>query len=205
MLTLYDDPISRNGYKVRLLLRHLDRPFRFVRVDITAGETRRPTFLARNVAGRVPVIEWEDGTTLAESNAILFALAEGTAYLPDDRREVLRWMFFEQNLIEPTIGTARFFRKQGRHESRPDAYAHRLETARDALGVLDRHLVDRDWVASDRCTIADIALFGYAGVAEEAGLEVIDHRNFLAWRKRLEALPRHVGWDWAGDDDGGAP
>lgn len=205
MLTLYDDPLSRNGYKVRLLLRHLDMPFRFVRMDILAGETRRPAFLAKNVAGRIPLIEWDDGATLAESNAILFALAEGTAFLPDDRRqraEVLRWMFFEQNLIEPTIGTARFLRKLGRHELRPDAYSHRLEIARDALEALDRHLVDREWVVPDRCTVADIALFGYACVAEEAGLDVADYGNLLSWRSRLEALPRHVEWDWIGDDGG---
>ena len=83
MLTLYDYLSSGNGYKCRLLLHQLGIPFRRVELDILKGETRTPEFLAKNPNGRIPALELEDGTVLAESNAILFYLAEGTPFLPD--------------------------------------------------------------------------------------------------------------------------
>jgi glutathione S-transferase len=197
--TLYDDPYSRNGYKIRLLLSHLNLPFKCVRKDIMTGETRRPDYLAKNVAGRIPALELDDGTVLAESDAILFYLAEGTPLLPDDklgRAQVLRWMFFEQNMIECTVGTRRFFIHVGRDKERPDAFQHRLDVVLDGLNVLNRHLADRDWVVCGRLTIADIALYGYLSVAEEAEIDMTPYPNILVWRRRVEALPGHVAWDW---------
>ncbi len=103
--TLYDDPLSRNGYKVRLLLSHLgsDIGLRVVNVDITKGDTRTPAFLSKNAAGRIPLLELADGKTcLPESGAILCYLAEGTKFLPSERMaraQVLRWMFYEQNQV----------------------------------------------------------------------------------------------------------
>lgn len=199
MLTLYDDPYSRNGYKIRLLLSHLKLPFRCVRKDIMAGETRRPDFLAKNLAGRIPALELEDGTVLAESDAILFYLAEGTPYLPEaklDRAQVLRWMFFEQNMLECTIGTRRFFVKLGRDKERPDVFKHRGEVLTDGLQVLNAHLAANDWAAASRFTIADIALYGYLSVAEEAQIDMALYPMIAAWRGRIKALPGHVGWDW---------
>lgn len=199
MLKLYDDPLSRNGYKIRLLLSHLARPFKGVRMDIMKGETRKPEFLAKNVAGRIPALELEDGTVLAESGAILFFLAEGTSLLPNgtlDRTQVLRWMFFEQNMLESTIGTRRFYRKVGRDKERPDAFAQRGEVVLDGLQALNGHLTGRDWVACGRFTIADIALYGYLSVAEEAALDMAAYPQILAWRKRIEALPGHVDGEW---------
>ncbi len=174
-------------------------PFRAVRVDSLTGETRRPEFLKKNAAGRIPVLELENGAFLAESGAILLYLAQGSDLLPEEplqRAQVLRWMFFEQNLLECTIGTARFFKKVGRDRERPDAYAHRMEAARDALLALDRGLEGQEWAALGRFTLADIALYGYVSVAEEAGLEMAELGNVVAWRKRVEALPRHVPPDW---------
>ncbi|HVI53143.1 MAG TPA: glutathione S-transferase family protein [Candidatus Sulfotelmatobacter sp.] len=195
MLTLYDDPLSRNGYKIRLLLSHLGLPVRLVRKDIMTGETRQPDFMAKNVAGRIPVLELEDGTCLAESNAILLYLADGTALLPTDRlarTEVLRWMFFEQNMIECTIGTARFFKKTGRDATRADVYAHRLENARDGLAAMDRQLSGRDWLAG-AFSVADLALYGYCSVGAEAGIDMSVYPRVEAWLERVEARPGHVG------------
>jgi len=195
MLTLYDDPYSHNGYKIRLLLAHLGRPVRVVHKNIMTGETRKPDFLAKNIAGRIPVLELEDGTCLAESNAILYYLAEGTALFPADhlaRTEVLRWMFFEQNMIECTIGTARFFKKTGRDISRADVYAHRLENARDGLAAMDRHLSGKDWLAG-AFSVADLALYGYCSVGAEAGIDMTAYPQVEAWLKRVEARPGHVG------------
>jgi glutathione S-transferase len=198
---LYDNHLSRNGYKIRLLASHLGMKLTRVEVDILAGASRQPAFLAKNIAGRIPVLELEDGSCMAESNAILFFLAQGTPLLPADRRlqaEVLRWMFFEQNMIECSIGTARFWKKIGRDRERPDAFAHRMEVAVDALGALDRHLTIHEWVAIDRFTIADIALYGYVSVAEEAGLTMSDFPEVARWMRRLESLPAHITADVTG-------
>ena len=97
---LYDFLPSGNGYKVRLLLHQLEIPYERVELDIVRGETRTPEFLARNPNGRIPVLELDDGSWVAESNAILWLLAEGTPFLPDaplERARVLQWMFFEKN------------------------------------------------------------------------------------------------------------
>ena len=110
MLRLYDNGLSGNGYKPRLLLAHLGRAYRRIEIDILSGESRTPEFLAKNPNGRIPILELEDGTCLAESNAILFYLAEGSRFLPADalgRALTLQWMFFEQYSHEPYIAVAR--------------------------------------------------------------------------------------------------
>src|SRR3972149_3739261 len=112
MLKLYDYLPSGNGYKVRLLLCQLGLPFELVERDILKGETRTPEFLAINPNGKIPVLEFEDGRRLVESNAILFHLAEGTRFLADDRwgrALTLQWLFFEQYSHEPYIAVARFW------------------------------------------------------------------------------------------------
>jgi glutathione S-transferase len=195
MPILYDNSLSRNGYKVRLLAAHLGLALTCVEVDILSGVTRQADFLAKNVAGRIPVLVFEDGTSLAESNAILFYLAQGTPLWPADRREqaeLLRWMFFEQNMIEGSVGTARFWRKIGRDRERPDAFAHRLEAAIDGLSALERHLGSRAWLALDRFSIADISVYGYVSVAAEAGLAISDFPAVQAWLRRIETLPNHL-------------
>ena len=199
MLTLYDDPRSRNGYKIRLLLSHLGLPFRTVAVDILSGATRRPDFLAKNIAGRIPVLELEDGTCLAESGAILLYLAEDTPFLPEDRLAkalVLRWMFFEQNMLEGSIGTARFWRKLGRDKERPEAFANHLATALDALQALDHHLAGRTWLIGGGITVADMAVYGYVSVAADAGIDLTRFAAVAAWLDRIAALPAHIANDW---------
>ena len=130
MLTLYDFIGSGNGYKVRLLLAQLGLPYELIERDILKGETRTPEFLAKNPNGRIPTLELEDGTFLAESNAILWYLAEGTPFAPHDRlarAQTLQWMFFEQYSHEPYVAVARFWkhffdkRRRSRRSSCPDA------------------------------------------------------------------------------------
>src|SRR3712207_7108 len=104
MIRLHDNLSSGNGYKVRLLLTQLGIPFERIEYDIDRAETRTPEFLARNPNGRVPVLELETGEFLAESNAILCYLAEGTPFWPSERlarARVLQWLFFEQYSHEP--------------------------------------------------------------------------------------------------------
>jgi glutathione S-transferase len=136
MLTLFDYGPSANSLKVRVLLRQLGLDHERVPVDIFAGESRSEAYLALNPAGRTPALLLAGGEAIAESNAILLYLAEGTPFLPDDRVDrahVNQWLFFEQNLLEPNVGTARFWRLTGRDKQRPEAFARHVEAGQDAL------------------------------------------------------------------------
>jgi glutathione S-transferase len=195
MLKLYDFLESGNGYKVRLLLHQLDVPFERIELDITRGQTRTPEFLARNRNGRIPVLELEDGTALAESNAIQFYLAEGTPFLPAgriERAQVLQWMFFEQYSHEPYIAVVRFWCHTGEAEKRPEEVAARRARGYDALAVMEDHLHHRDWFAAGRYTIADIALYAYTHVAHEGGFDLAPYPAVNAWLARVRSQPRHI-------------
>ncbi len=196
MLRLYDFPDSGNGYKVRLLLNQLAIPFELIKLDIMKGETRTPEFLAKNPNGRIPTLELEDGSYLAESNAILFYLAEGTPFLPDDRStraRALSWMFFEQYNHEPNIAVARYWLKHlAMDETRRAALAERQAKGRDALGVMEGHLTKQDFLAGGAYSIADIALYAYTHVAEEGGFDLEPYPAIGAWLGRVAGQPRHV-------------
>jgi glutathione S-transferase len=189
VLRLYDHPASGNCYKARLLLAHLDVPYERIEVDIFAGEALKAELRRRNPAGRVPVLELEDGTFVAESGAILLLLSEGTEYLPDGRLErarVWQWLFFEQNQIEPSVATARVMQWRGRDVERPDAYEHRTAWANEALDSLDAHLAENKFLLGDAYTVADIANYGYTHVAHEV-VDMSGRPAIAAWIGRVEA------------------
>ena len=196
MLRLHDFLDSGNGYKVRLLLSWLGTPYEVIEYDILRGDTRTPEFLAMNPNGRIPTLELEDGTHLAESNAILFYLAEGSAYLPGerlDRARVLQWMFFEQYSHEPNIATSRFWLKHleiddGRRVQLKQKHA----AGHAALGVMEGHLEGREWFVGDGPSIADIALYAYTHVAGEGGFDLAGYPAIRAWLARVAARPGHV-------------
>lgn len=196
MLRLYDFLASGNGYKVRLLLRQLGIPFERVELDILRGGTRTPAFLAKNPNGRIPLLELDDGTYLAESNAILCYLADGTPFCPRDRRaraEVLQWMFFEQYSHEPNIATSRFWLMHGElTDERRAGLAQKRPLGDAALAVMDRHLSARDYFVAERYSIADIALYAYTHVAAEGGFELAPYAAVNAWLARVRAEPRHI-------------
>ncbi|MEW6272616.1 MAG: glutathione S-transferase family protein [Thermodesulfobacteriota bacterium] len=195
-MRLYDFLSSGNGYKVRLLLRLLGIPFERVEMDIVAGATRTPDFLKKNPNGRIPLLELDDGRLLAESNAILFYLAEGTAYLPTERfarAQVLQWLFFEQYSHEPNIATSRFWLHY--LELTPERRAaladkHRLGVA--ALGVMEGHLATRTFFVDERYSIADIALYAYTHVADEGGFDLASYPAVERWLARVAAHPGRV-------------
>lgn len=195
-MTLYDYLDSGNGYKVRLLLAQLARPYRWVELDILTGETRTPAFLARNLNGRIPTLELEDGTCIAESNAIAWYLADGTEYLPPERRaraQVLQWMFFEQYSHEPYVATPRFILKHLPSDSpRCSELPQRLKQGHAALAVMEGHLEGRAFFVGERYSIADIALYAYTHVAHEAQLDLAPYANVRAWLERVAGQPRHV-------------
>lgn len=197
MLKLYDNDESRNGYKVLLLLTQLKTPFERIEVDIFKGASRTPEFLAKNPFGRIPALELEDGTVLAESCAILWYLAEGTPYLPDEklaRADVLRWMFFEQNAHETNVAEARFIVRHP--EIDPSRANHILpekqRRGHAALKSMDEHLARNDFFAAGRYTIADIALYGYTSVADQGGFDLSQYPAVQAWLARVAAQPGFI-------------
>ncbi|WP_394099449.1 glutathione S-transferase family protein [Xanthobacter versatilis] len=200
VLTLYSTQASGNSYKVRLILAKLGRPFRLEEVDIFAGEHRTPEFLARNPEGRVPLLGI-DGCFLAESNAILFYLADGTPFLPADpfdRAETLRWMFFEQHSHEPGIAAARFWLKQvrGGRDLRTHDVDRWMEEGYAALKVMERHLAGRRYFVGEALTIADMALYAHTHVAEEGDFSLRGFPAVRAWLERVAAEPGHVNMEW---------
>ena len=199
MLRLHDNASSGNAYKIRLLLAQLGIPFERLAYDTDRGDTRTPEFLStKNPNGRIPVLELADGRCLAESNAILCYLAEGTPLLPPAageegrwlRAEVMQWLFFEQSYVEPQIGSLRYWTLTGKLDRRsPDMIAGKRAYSLRALAALERALSRHDFLAGDRYTIADMAVFAYAAHAEEAGLDLAPYPAFRAWIARVEAQP----------------
>ncbi|CUR45260.1 glutathione S-transferase family protein [Alloalcanivorax xenomutans] len=197
-MILYDDPISGNGYKIRLLLALLGIPYQYVPVDILRGESRTPEFLARNPNGRIPVLQLDDGTFLPESNAALFYLSQGTDYWPGDKVEqaqVMQWLFFEQYSHEPNIATARFWLAIKGLEETPfnrQLLEQKHKAGNEALAVMDRHLSTRTFMVGERYSIADIALYAYTHEAHEGGFDLSLYPHVQAWLDRVCGQPGHV-------------
>ncbi|GMT97288.1 glutathione S-transferase family protein [Corallococcus caeni] len=195
-MRLYDYLPSANGYKVRTLLKQLGLAYELVPVDIFAGESHTADFHAKNPDGRIPVLEPEPGRFLAESNAILLFLAEGTRLMPDDRfarAQVHQWMFFEQNAVEPNLGTARFWLLTGRQSPQSEVLRNRVQNTERALSALERHLGRRTFLVDDRYTVADVCLYAYTHLAPEAGVELAPYPAVSAWLERVKAWPGFLG------------
>ncbi len=188
MFTLYDYLPSQNGWKARVMFGLLDIPYQTRLVSIFEGEGRTEAFLDLNPAGGIPVLELEDGRTIAESNAILCYVAEGTRFLPADRYErakVMQWLFFEQYHVEPVIGTLRFWTMTGRLELQGAMVEAKRTAARRALAGLERGLKDTPFLAGGDLTIADIAVFAYGHRAEDCGFVLTDYPALTAWFGRV--------------------
>ena len=196
MFTVYGMSDSGNCYKVKLALEQLALPYRWVEVDSARGETRTLKFLAINANGKVPLLALEDGTFLAESNAILNYLADGSRLLPPERLErarVLQWMFFEQYSHEPYVAVARSILRYHPPDSPRRAELPRLlERGNQALSVMEQHLRRVPFFLGNRYTIADIALYAYTHCAAEGGFELSDFPAVKTWVDRVKAQPRHV-------------
>ncbi|WP_375471620.1 glutathione S-transferase family protein [uncultured Nostoc sp.] len=196
ILHLYDFLPSGNGYKIRLLLTQLGMPFERIELNILKGETRTPEFLSKNPNGKIPVLEIEPGKYLAESNAILVYLSEGTEFLPYDRflrAQVLQWLCFEQYSHEPFIATSRFWISiLGKTEEYSEAIKQKRKPGYAALNLMDKHLTSQDFFVGERYTIADIALFAYTHVADEGGFDLTQYPAIQAWIERVKTQPRYI-------------
>jgi glutathione S-transferase len=202
MITLFQQHDSGNCYKVRMVLTHLDRPFRTVEMSSLDGSTRRPEFLARNPIGKVPVVQLGDGRFLAESNAILIYFGEGTELIPEDaydRAKLYEWLFFEQYSHEPAIAVRRALTVYP--ERRIDATAERmaqlLENGNRALAVMERRLGDADWLAGKAFSLADISLYAYTHMAAAGGYDLEAFPGIRRWLTRVAATPRHIAIEQA--------
>ncbi|MGF1464208.1 MAG: glutathione S-transferase family protein [Maricaulaceae bacterium] len=189
---LYGFAQSGNVYKVALMLQACGADWTCVKVDMLAGENKTPDYLAINETGEVPALKHGD-VVLGQSGVILDYLSEqfdlyGWADNAE-RREVLRWILFDNHKFSSLIGPLRFMKTfMGRSDAAVDTYQQRAEAA---FGVVDRHLDGRQWVALDRASIADFSLAGYMFYRDEVPVDFDAYPNLQAWRARVQSLP---GW-----------
>jgi glutathione S-transferase len=194
-MRLYDYVASANCYKPRLLLAQLELPYERVPIDIFGGDTLTDEFAAKNPARSTPVLETDDGRYLQESNAILWYLAEGTDFLPDDpfeRGHVLKWLILEQTDVMHGIGGLRFRLLTGRWTPEQPEAKTRRNIARGALTMLEEHFSGRMFAVDERYTIADVSLYGYTHTAPDAGFDLREFRAVGAWLRRVEQTPRFM-------------
>jgi glutathione S-transferase len=196
MITLYDYLPSQNGYKVRLLLSQLQRPYIGKLVSIFEGEGQSEEFLAKSPTGAVPVLELEDGRLLTESNAILMYLAEGTWLLPGDpwdRAQVARWMFFEEDTIQNGIASLRHWTMTGKLARRSDGMiSAKRAMSLKSLAILDRWLQTREFLTDTGYTVADISVFAYVSRADEAGIPLSSYPALEGWVTRVRGQPHFL-------------
>jgi len=196
MLTLYEYAPSQNCWKVRVLLGLLSIPYRSQPVAIFSGESRTPEFLALNPAGSTPALVLEDGRAIAESNAILCWLAEGTRFMPAGgtpegrfaRAKVMQWLFFEQYYVEPVIGSLRFWTLTGRLETNAALVPGKRDAAMRALGALERTLRMSQFLGGSDFTIADIANYAYAHLADDCGFPLPGFPAIARWADRVAGI-----------------
>ena len=195
-MQVWGDANSGNCQKVTLLCDHLGLAYDWREVDLARGDTRTTEFRALNPAGQVPVVVLDDGRTLAQSNAILAYLADGTALLPDDpfrRAKVFEQLFWEQYSHEPYIAVCRF---QMVYQGKPAQAREPWRVARGeaALDLMERRLAEHAWIADATMTIADIALLAYTRLAPEGGFELASRPHVVDWIARCaENLQRAPG------------
>ncbi|MGF1471813.1 MAG: glutathione S-transferase family protein [Rubrobacteraceae bacterium] len=197
-MRLHSAPMSGNSYKVRLLLGLLGLECEVVNHDTKSGATHTREFLENvNPAGKIPVLELDDGTMLPESGAIMFYLAEGTPYLPEEKLErarVLSWMFFEQYSLLLYLSRPRLWRMWDFEitAQRAAELNDLFEQGYRALGVMERHLDGREFFVGDHPTVADVALYPYPRLCPEGGYDLEGFPALRAWMERVSGLPGYV-------------
>ncbi len=198
-MRLYDTQRSGNAWKVRLLAGLLGLRLDRTTLSIDAGDLRVPGFVDRNPLAQVPVLELDDGRRIAESMAILFWLARGTAFWPDDpfeQAEVLTWLSFEQAQHMRPLAHLRLHLAlhRNRRGDEPDMVALRVDGLR-VLGLLERRLQAQQasgWVVGRHPSIADVALYPYTCFAPMGGIALAAFPAITAWLARMEALPGYA-------------
>ncbi|WP_312163179.1 glutathione S-transferase family protein [Phenylobacterium sp.] len=187
-MRIYGDSISGNCLKVKWVADHLGREYQWIETDILQGESRTAAFLAMNPAGQVPAVILDDGRPLAQSNAIIIHLAEGSDLIPADaydRARMLEWMFWEQYSHEPYVAVARFHVRYG-GKAVADLEPRLVERGEGALQRLEDGLAASSFLVGEALTLADVALVAYTRVAHEGGFDLARYPRVQAWVKRVE-------------------
>jgi glutathione S-transferase len=195
-MKIYGDSQSGNCYKVQLLAHHLDIDHTWISVDILGGDTQTSEYLSKNPAGKIPLLELDDGRTLSESNAILNYLAKGSWLQPTDawqQAQVLSWQFFEQYSHEPYIAVARFINLYlGLPDDRKDDYQAKQSGGHKALSVMENQLSKQPYLVANQMSIADISLYAYTHVAHEGGFDLSQYPAITQWLASISQHPRHL-------------
>jgi glutathione S-transferase len=183
---IYGDLGSGNCQKVRATAEFLGLAYDWVFVDIMKGESRTPEFLAMNPAGQIPLVEFDDGRRLAQSNAIVRFLARGSSLLPEDafaQAQCDEWMFWEQYSHEPYVAVARYQRV---YLKQPEAEPRVMQRGEKSLDRLEAGLTGRDWLVGERLSVADVALAPYTRLAHEGGFDLGSRPAIRGWIARCE-------------------
>ena len=194
-MLLYENPVSGNCYKVRLILSLLGIEYERRELSVVDHSDRAEVLGGLSPSLNVPTVVLDDGRPIAESNAILWYFADGTPYLPDDpyeRAQVLQWMFFEQYKHEPGIAVVRFWVSISNDPPPAAEIEARRPGGRAALKAMERHLGEREYFVGERFTIADIALYAYTHVAPEGGFDLEPYPAVRAWLERVATQPGMV-------------
>lgn len=188
-MKIYGDSISGNCLKVKWIADLQGLSYQWIETSVLKSETRTPAFLAMNPAGQVPLIVCDDGRTLAQSNAIMVMLAEGSDLIPADlldRGKMFEWLFWEQYSHEPYVAVARF-QMHYLGKSRSEVEPRIFERGHAALKLLDEALATRDWLVDGAFSLADVALIAYTRFAHQGGFDLDDYPAIGPWIARVEA------------------
>ncbi len=187
-MKIYGDLESGNCLKVKYVADYTGIDYDWIPIDITQNESRTESFLAINPLGQVPVVAWDDGRTLAQSNAIIRFLANGTELLPDDpfkQAQIDQWLFWEQYSHEPYVAVCRFHMHYlGKSKATREDW--RVKRGEQALDSMENHLSSREWIAGEAFSIADISLLAYTRVADEGGFELNRRPHVQRWINQCE-------------------
>jgi glutathione S-transferase len=192
-MKLYFHPISGHAHRARLFLSLIGATVELVEVDLAKGQHKSPQYLALDRFGQVPLLD-DHGVVVADSNAIMVYVAKKfgrTDWLPEDAlgaARVQRWLSVAAGQIAFGPAAARLITIFNA-KFNPDEVIAR---AHGILKIVDEELAGRNWIAADRATIADVALYSYIARAPEGNVDLSPYGNVNAWLRRIEALPGFV-------------
>ena len=196
MITAYGDSVSGNCYKVQLVLHMLNIEHQWQEMSIANGDTQTNAYLAKNPAGKIPLIELDDGRVLSESNAIMGYLAACSTLIPTDefsKAKMYQWLFFEQYSHEPYIAVARYIQLYlGLPDDRLAEYHSLHAKGYKALSVMESTLSQQPFLCGEQFTLADIALYAYTHVAHQGGFDLVEYPHIRGWLTRITQIPGFV-------------
>jgi glutathione S-transferase len=188
-MKIYGDLNSGNCLKVKWVCDRLARSYDWIDVDTLKGESRTADFLELNPWGQVPTVIFDDGRTLAQSNAIIRYLARDSELIPADAYAAAQmdaWMFWEQNSHEPFVAVCRFQMVYlGKPVSALDP--NLVKRGYAALDQMERNLAGADYLVGGALSLADVALLAYTRLAHEGGFDLASYAAIRRWIGKAEA------------------